>query len=80
MCLRDRIQPLVTWRGRPMKNLRPSRHQEEWKKGTESPCGLMEPQAVGLTESNGENEMGYLYLEMQDWYREEEDHSAVKAV
>jgi len=62
-----------------MKNLKPRRYQEErWKDPGCSSC-LTEKNAVGLNEKIGEDQMRCLYREMEDWYREEENHSMAGA-
>jgi len=62
-----------------MKNLRPRRHQEEREKGIGSQSYFSEQNAAGSNKENDKNAMGALYLEMEDWYRGEEDRSMVGA-
>jgi hypothetical protein len=62
-----------------MKNLKPRRHHEEREKGTGTHSCLMERPAVGLNEKHGEDEMGYLNREMEDWYRVEGNRSMAGA-
>jgi hypothetical protein len=63
-----------------MKNLKPKRHQEERENGTGSKNCLRDQNAAGASVEGDKEEMGALYLEMEDWYRGEEKHGMVEAV
>ena len=63
-----------------MKNLKPRRHQDERANGMGSDIFPTEMHAAAKNEKNGEDSMRYLYREMEDWYREEENHSMARAV
>ena len=58
-----------------MKNLKTKRYQEGRENGMGPRSRLMEQRAAGFHEKNGEDEIRVLYREMEDWYREEENHS-----
>ncbi len=40
----------------------------------------MEMHVTAENEKNGEDDMRYLYRKMEDWYREEENHSMAGTV
>ncbi len=63
-----------------MKDLKPRRHQEEQTNGMGSNIFPMETHVTAENGKNGEDGMRYLYREMEDWYREEENHSMARAV
>ena len=63
-----------------MKNLKPRRHQEEQASGMGFNIFPTEMHTAVENERNGEDGMRYLYREMEDWYREEENHSMARAV
>ena len=62
-----------------MKNLRPRGHQEERESSLGSKNYLLGQGVSGLSEKDDEDGMGVLRLEMEDWYREEENCSMVGA-
>jgi hypothetical protein len=57
-----------------MKNPKPRRHQEEQANGKGPNIFPTEMHIAMENEKNGEDDMRYLYREMEDWYREEENH------
>jgi hypothetical protein len=63
-----------------MKNLKPRRYQGTQESGMGPRSRLVEQRAAGYHEKNGEDEARALYREMEDWYREEENHNMAGTV
>ena len=60
--------------------LKPRQHQEERENGTGPKSCLREQNVTRLNERDNDNEMGVLYREMEDWYREEGNRSTVGSI
>ena len=63
-----------------MKNLKPRQHQEERANGMGSNIFPLEMHVAVENEKNGKDGTGYLYREMEDWYRKEENRSMAGTV